>query len=164
MPSCIWVNIGSGNGLIFTSYRPAAPTASPSSRPSWEIIKPIKSLFWSGLCLSICVIVHAYIHVALCEENPLFSSGFPSQRTSKINLWIFLMLPWRSCWTTIELPVIWDIMLITVMRLCCLRVDLVWVPLAYKWHIIVPQKYSMRKYSKIKENVYLRNTSLAYRR
>ena len=36
--------------------------------------------------------------LALCEGNPLVTSGFPSQRASNMELWCFLcFLAWTSC-------------------------------------------------------------------
>ena len=64
--------------------------------------------------------------LALCEENPLVTSGFPSQWASNVDLWWFLCCKSDSAIEqTIQLPVTWDtIMLIwhNIIRnlnICC---------------------------------------------
>ena len=36
--------------------------------------------------------------LALCEGNPLVTSGFPSKWVSDTGLWFYLILGWSNCW------------------------------------------------------------------
>ena len=37
--------------------------------------------------------------LALCEGNPPFTGGFPSQRASNVELWFSFLHTWTDCWT-----------------------------------------------------------------
>ena len=60
---------------------------------------------------------HFFVLLALCEENPSVTSGFPSQRTRSFD--VFFDLPDQTVEQTIGAPVIWDAIALIMTSLWC---------------------------------------------
>ena len=56
--------------------------------------------------------------LALCEGNPLVTSGFPSQKASNMELWCFRWsAPEQMVEQAVDMEVIWDTMVLIMMSL-----------------------------------------------
>ena len=51
--------------------------------------------------------------LSVCEERPLDTGGYPSQKFGNVELWYFCCEPEQDIGETVELPVIWDSMALT---------------------------------------------------
>ena len=80
----------------------------------WWKIKPIS--VYGNINIPLTHVERSSVLLALCEGNPMVTSGFPLQRATNLELWC---LPKQAIEQTVELLLIWCSCNVTVMTFIC---------------------------------------------